>query len=253
MSCNNKPNLLIQRPSLDISEVKCKDIIEEEDEEDDEISADLPSFKSVIFKGDQQQLNDLFYDAEKGQYVNVDNFAFADHANHFEENTPSEASSSLALLDSRILDETSTNIDDSRIILEELKRNINEESSSASQPNSLDVSFEDGKPKIFSPREKTPPKRKSSPSMRKLSTESQTLPSKTSDDSTSGGKKKFVKKKVAKNAGGQATVQRRLNLDKNSRKLGQNKSHSASNLHKLSVKDYHESFQLRRVSSSSAT
>ena len=64
-----------------------------------------------------------------------------------------------------------------------------------------------------------------------------------------------AKKKPAKNnvAAQPGQVQKRLNLDKNCKKLGRNKSHSASNLHKLSVKDYHESFQSHgRLSSASA-
>ena len=112
----------------------------------------------------------------------------------------------------------------------------------------MDVSFDDKKPKIKSPRDSTPPKRLNS--LRKLSSESQKLPSKTSDESTSGERKnKFVQKKKPSNP----HLHRKLNLDKNSRKLGQNKSHSANNLHKLSVKDYHESFQGRRLSSGSTT
>ena len=98
---DSKPNLIIKRPSLDVPEDKCqKDIIEEEEEEEEDITDDLPSFKSVIFKGNSN--NDLFYDAEKGEFVNVANFAFANSINHFEDNkSVSEGSSSLALLDSR--------------------------------------------------------------------------------------------------------------------------------------------------------
>ena len=121
----------------------------------------------------------------------------------------SDGSSSLALLDSRILDETSTNLDDSKMIVAELKQNIIDyNSASSSQPNSLDVSFDldSSKPKIVkSPREKsaTPPKRKSSsPFMRKLSSESQKLPSKSSEDSNSVASTKFVKKTPKKNAAG---------------------------------------------------
>ena len=88
------------------------------------------------------------------------------------------------------------------------------------------------KPKIVkSPREKTP-KRKTSPSLRKLSSESQNLPSKSFDDSTTSIEStKFVsKKKPAKNnnvAAQPGQVQKRLNLDRNCKKLGKNKSHSA--------------------------
>ena len=104
----------IKRPSLDISDDK--NIIEEnyegeEEEEEEEISQDLPSFKSVIFKGnnsvvqsDETQGNkNIFFDAEKGQYVNVDNFAFTEEiGNYFETKSQSDGgSSSLALLDSR--------------------------------------------------------------------------------------------------------------------------------------------------------
>ena len=72
--------------------ITCKDIIEgnnDDEEEEEEISQDLPSFKSVIFKGtptpnNQDQSKNLFFDAEKGQYVNVDNFAFTDDGNYFE-------------------------------------------------------------------------------------------------------------------------------------------------------------------------
>ena len=69
--------------------VAFKDIIEEndEEEEEEEISQDLPSFKSVIFKGNSAQSlegKNVFFDAEKGQYVNVDNFAFTDDGNYFE-------------------------------------------------------------------------------------------------------------------------------------------------------------------------
>ena len=144
------------------------------------------------------------------------------------------------------------------MIVEELKRNIEE--CASSQPNSLDVSFDldsSNKPKIVKlPRQKTP-NRKTSPSLRKLSSESQNLPSKSFDDSTTSIEStKFVsKKKPAKNnvAAQPGQVQKRLNLDKNCKKLGRNKSHSASNLHKLSVKDYHESFQSHgRLSSASA-
>ena len=107
-------SLKIKRPSLDISDDK--NIIEEnyegeeEEEEDEEISQDLPSFKSVIFKGGNSVVQSLdsgnknvFFDAEKGQYVNVDNFAFTeDIGNYFETKSQSDGgSSSLALLDSR--------------------------------------------------------------------------------------------------------------------------------------------------------
>ena len=82
-------SLRIQRPSLDISDAT--NVIEEDDEDEDdddeeEISQDLPSFKSVIFKGTQLQNQgdkNLFYDAEKDQYVNVDNFAFTEDGNYF--------------------------------------------------------------------------------------------------------------------------------------------------------------------------
>ena len=116
----------------------------------------------------------------------------------------SDGSSSLALLDSRILDETCTNLDDSKMIVEELKRHI-DCGSSSSQPNSLDVSFDldSSKPKIVkSPREKTPPQRKTSPSLRKFSSKSQNLPSKSFDESTatttSVASTKFLKKKPTK-------------------------------------------------------
>ena len=110
-------SLKIKRPSLDISDDK--NIIEEnyegeeeeEEEEEEEISQDLPSFKSVIFKGNNSVVQSLetqgnknvFFDAEKGQYVNVDNFAFTeDIGNYFETKSQSDGgSSSLALLDSR--------------------------------------------------------------------------------------------------------------------------------------------------------
>ena len=82
-----------------------------EEEEEEEISQDLPSFKSVIFKGNNSVVQSLetqgnkniFFDAEKGQYVNVDNFAFTeDIGNYFETKSQSDGgSSSLALLDSR--------------------------------------------------------------------------------------------------------------------------------------------------------
>ena len=57
----------------------------------------------------------------------------------------------LPWLDSRILDETSTtnNLDDSKMIVEELKRNIEECASSSSQPNSLDVSFDLDSSKVW--------------------------------------------------------------------------------------------------------
>ena len=71
----------------------------------------MPSFKSVIFKGNNSVVQSLetqgnknvFFDAEKGQYVNVDNFAFTeDIGNYFETKSQSDGgSSSLALLDSR--------------------------------------------------------------------------------------------------------------------------------------------------------
>ena len=48
--------------------------------------------------------------------VNVD-FVLSDNVNHFEEKSLSEESSSLALLDSRILDESSSKLEeDSKII-----------------------------------------------------------------------------------------------------------------------------------------
>jgi len=85
------------------------------------------------------------------------------------------------------------------MIVEELKRNIEECASSSSQPNSLDVIFDldsSNKPKIVKlPRQKTP-NRKTSPSLRKLSSESQNLPSKSFDDSTTSIEStKFVSKK----------------------------------------------------------
>jgi hypothetical protein len=83
------------------------------------------------------------------------------------------------------------------MIVEELKRNIEE--CASSQPNSLDVSFDldsSNKPKIVKlPRQKTS-NRKTSPSLRKLSSESQNLPSKSFDDSTTSIEStKFVSKK----------------------------------------------------------
>lgn len=230
MTSKLRKKLALERPIFESFEEENPQNFPSDDEEN---SQDLPSFKSVIFKPKEDQ--NLFFDAEKGQFVNVDNFAFANSTNHFESET---SSSSLALLDSKILDETSI-LDDSKIIVEELKKNLD---SSSSQPNSLDASFEDSKPKIIkSPRDrnKSPPKRKTS--LQKI----QKLPSKSSSEDSSQTSK--FSKNVAKNPGN-SPVAKKLNLDKNFRKLGQNKSHSANNLHKLSVKDYHESFQLRRNS-----
>ncbi len=263
---SSKANFVLKKPSFDDSFKESSITEEDEDVEEFSTSQDLPSFKSVIFRGQRPDADtgvekkDLFFDESKGDFVNLDNFAFANSANHFDEDA--STTSSLALLDSRILDDTSTtaNLDDSRIIVEELKRNLEQElQSSSSQPNSLDVSFDDNaKPKIKSPREvTTPPKRKTSPSLKKLSAESQKLPSKSSDDSAtnSTGGSKYAKKRPSSavtSKGSSKGIQRKLSLEKNSRKLGQNKSHSATNLHKLSVKDYHESFQQqRRLSSTS--
>ena len=236
--------LVLKRPSLDLFDDADK--ITEEDE--CETSQELPTFKPVNLSK-----NDLFFDAEKGQYVKLDNFAFAGHTNHFEDKCQSgdDTSSSLALLDSRIFDETTTNscLDDSKIIVEELKRNIEYCSStndSLSQPNSLDVSFETNQPKIkSSPRESKQKRRKSS-TLRKLSSESEKLPSKESSSSCENKYAKQAQKPCKLNSNSQ--VRRRLSLDKSAKRLGQNKSHSATNLHKISVKDYHESFQLRRTS-----
>ena len=244
-------DLIIKRPSMDKFEVEEIDKITEESE--DETSQELPTFKSVNLSHTAK--NDLFFDASKGQFVKVDNFAFASHANHFEDKClhSDDTSSSLALLDSRIFDETTTNscMDDSRIIVEELKRNLDYCSSTneSSQPNSLDTSLDQdkGRPKIKSPKDnelKSRPKssRRNS-SLRKLSSESEKLPSKESSTS----EKKFAKQvQIPGNTNGQ--WRKRLSLDKSAKKLGQNKSHSATNLHKISVKDYHESFQLRRMS-----
>ena len=141
------------------------------------------------------------------------------------------------------------------ILVNELKKYIDADSltEDSSQPNSLDVSF-DGKPKIKSPRDQTKPRKKSSP-LRKLSNESQKLPSRPSTESESSEKKKFKQNSKFKshkkdNQQQAPVVQRKLNLDKSAKKLGQNRSHSATNLHKISVKDYHGSFQLRRTSTS---
>ena len=84
--------------------------------------------------------------------------------NHFDEKSTScEETSSLALLDSRIFDESKCE-EDSKIIVNELKkhlddanRNTNESftTEDSSQPNSLDVSFDTAaKPKIKSPKDK---------------------------------------------------------------------------------------------------
>ena len=236
-------SLLLPRPSLDLFD---EDKITEEDE--CETSQELPTFKPVNLSR-----KDLFFDAEKGQYVQLDNFAFADHANHFEDkcqHSDADTSSSLALLDSRIFDETTTNscLDDSKMIVEELKRNIEYCSStndSLSQPNSLDVSF-DTPPKIKSSPRESKQKRKKSSSLRKLSSESEKLPSK---ESSSSSEKKYAKQAQKQSSQlNNSQLRKRLSLDKSAKKLGQNKSHSATNLHKISVKDYHESFQLRRMS-----
>lgn len=157
MNCTKKKGIVVlEKLSLDNEELQ--DSIEDNNGDDYDVSpADLPSFKSVIFKKKSSADDKLFYDSEQCKWVEVDNFAFSDHANHFENN--SDNSSSLALLDSNILDETS-NVDDSKIIVDELKRNLEEitttTTTESSQPNSLDVSFDnvigDARPKIKSPR-----------------------------------------------------------------------------------------------------
>ena len=253
-------SLVLKRPSV---ENDCDDnVIEEEDEIDEEVddTPELPTFKPVNLS------KDMFYDAVKGQYVKVDNFAFASHANHFENVLSDDnTSSSLALLDSKIFDETTTNscLDDSKIIVEQLKRNLENQQSDdhfcsstneSSQPNSLDVSFDQEKPKIKSPRgaSEKPSKRKTS--LRKLSSgeSEKLLPSKDSSKSNSSFEKKFTKQMVPKSSSS-SPLQKKLSLDKSAKKMGQNKSHSATNLHKISVRDYHESFQLRRMSNSAAS
>lgn len=175
----------------------------------------------------------------------------------------------MALLDSRIFDESKCE-EDSKIIVNELKkhlddanRNTNESftTEDSSQPNSLDVSFDTAaKPKIKSPKDKqtvAKSRKKSSP-LRKLSNESQKLPSRPETSSTpevsSAEKSKQFKRNRSKSHNEQyhaaPVVQRKLNLDKTAKKLGQNRSHSATNLNKLSVKDYHGSFQLQSRRSS---
>ena len=257
--------LVLKRPSVET--YYDVNVIEEDDEDldDAEPSQELPTFKPVNLN------KDLFFDAVKGQYVQVDNFAFADHTNHFEDKNgiiSDDTSSSLALLDSRIFDETTTNscLDDSKIIVEELKRHLERQDSDqfgcsstndSSQPNSLDVSLDQDnrKPKIISPRgqDSSPSnalrkqRKKSSSSLRKLSSgeSEKLLPSKDSSSKLSS-EKKFAKQ-VQKSASSHSSpLQKKLNLDKSAKKLGQNKSHSATNLHKISVRDYHESFTLRR-------
>ena len=204
-----------------------------------------------------------------------DNFAFNDNLNHFDEKSTScEETSSLALLDSRIFDESKLE-EDSIIIVNELKKHLddanrNNESfttEDSSQPNSLDVSFDTAaKPKIKSPKDKqtvAKSRKKSSP-LRKLSNESQKLPSlkspKTSitPEVSSAEKSKQFKRNRSKSHNYEQyqaapVVQRKLNLDKSAKKLGQNRSHSATNLNKLSVKDYHGSFQIQSRRSSNGT
>ena len=194
--------------------------------------------------------------------------------NHFDEKSTScEETSSLALLDSRIFDESCSKLEeDSKIIVNELKKHLddadhNNESlttEDSSQPNSLDVSFDTAtKPKIKSPKDKqavAKSRKKSSP-LRKLSNESQKLPSRPETSSTpevsSAEKSKQFKRNRSKSHNEQyqaaPVVQRKLNLDKSAKKLGQNRSHSATNLNKLSVKDYHGSFQLQSRRSSNGT
>jgi len=154
--------ILIPRPSIDHHEDAFK-IVEEEDEDD--LSEDLPSFKSVILKPTNAQTEqNLFYDQQQSKWIELDNFAFNDNLNHFDEKSTScEETSSLALLDSRIFDESKCE-EDSKIIVNELKkhlddanRNTNESftTEDSSQPNSLDVSFDTAaKPKIKSPKDK---------------------------------------------------------------------------------------------------
>ena len=270
--------LVLKRPSVE--NYYDENVIEEGDEDVDDdaegSSQELPTYKSVNLK------KDLFFDASKGQYVQVDNFAFADRTNHFEDDkngiVSDDTSSSLALLDSRIFDETTTNscLDDSKIIVEELKRHLERQDSDqfgcsstneSSQPNSLDVSLDNQdnnrKPKIISPRgqDSSNPLRKqrkkspsSSSSLRKLSSgeSEKLLPSK--DSSSSKLSEKKFAKQVQKSASSHSSpLQKKLNLDKSAKKLGQNKSHSATNLHKISVRDYHDSFTLRRRLSAAST
>ena len=264
----NSKRILIPRPSFDLN-VDSK-IIEEEEDQDDDFSEDLPSFKSVILNPAASLQSptkpNLFYDQKQSKWVEVDNFAFNDNTNHFDEKSLSEETSSLALLDSKIFDESSSKLEeDSKIIVTELRKQIDDANESitttedSSQPNSLDVSFET-KPKIKSPRDSATKPRKKSPSLRKLSNESQKLPSRPETSTPESSEKKRFKQhkaKCPKKDSQQSTapggVQRKLNLDKSARKLGQNRSHSATNLHKISVKDYHGSFQLQRTPSNAGS
>ncbi len=293
-------------PSLD--ELDEKELLEDDgvaDDDDNDISEDLPSFKSVIYTGTSTNNSkkcsdktnnegDLFFDSQQCKWVKVDNFAFSEGENHFEKSD----TSSLAILDSKILDEegmSSHNDNDEQTkqilddFFESVRRNDNQPdpdpgnlsnrsgyTNSSSQPNSsLDVSFDDGKhqrPKIHStsPREVTPPRKFS---LRKLSSKEEVLPSRTprEDFVTGGGAvsssssssmannnnskiPRFVRRQ-RKSGSTSSPVQKKLGgsqmntmIDRSAKKLGQNRSHSATNLNKLSVRDYHGSFQLRRRS-----
>jgi hypothetical protein len=264
------PKIHLDRPRLD--EINEIDSLENSEEEEEDLS--LPSFKSVIFRNQNlKKLNNaeenLFFDSEKCQWVKVDNFSFAQNSNHFEENSET---SSLALLDSKILEET-TEFDDSKIILDQLQKNLQDFSegdsfttTSSSQPNtSLNVSL-DSQNQINSSSSNPRPKiRQTSPrssidkcpkNLRKLSkNESQNvLPSRTSPNTTttttttSETGSKYARNSV-RGSKKSSPIEKKLSLEKTAKKLGRNLSHSATNLNKLSVKDYHESFQLRRMSS----
>ena len=290
-SSSRRKAVLQRPPSLD--ELDEKDWVENEEEEEEEVSEDLPSFKSVIYRASnsnnnssirearsQKQTGDLFFDSQKCKWVKVDNFAFSESENHFEKSDES----SLALLDSKILDEAAdsnteentnqilddffesvrrTNVQEDHVAPQDLnnKSATTYSTNSSSQPNSLDVSFDDNhqKPKIHSqsPREVTPPRKTS---LRKLSSKEEVLPSRTprgdfvpssstSSSLVSSKIPKFVQKRKD-STHSNSPVQKRVmgQIDRSAKKLGQNRSHSATNLNKLSVKDYHGSFQLRRRS-----
>lgn len=247
--------------------LSAEDDEEEEEEEEDE---DLPSFKSVVFKSPRKQQptaddQSMFYDSQSNVWVKVDNFAFAERTNHFnnESSIISEttSSSSFALLDSKCLEDdldNTTMADFEKQFAAAVKNNQKTKkpilhSPASSQPTSLDTTISDdschSKPKIRSPRDIA--NVKSGGKLRKISDEMATaLPSRSNpptpreaavEHKTSSKIPRYVRNAASTTNRG-CPVERRVKQsqwDRSAKRLGHNRSHSASNLSRLSVRDYH--------------
>ena len=217
----------IHRPSMD----KQDPILDESEDEEDE---DFPSFKSVVFKPDSnldsakiftsqpKTAPEYFFDESSKRMVEIDNFSFPQDSNHFMPNGDNVSSdSSLALLDSNCL-------------------------AAPADPYDIMAMGNSEKPKILSPHsskntsfssEDSYTNKLQNPIRRKLS-EEEALPSRSNGLALKSRIPRFQKSHRSHSSS--SPVQRKIDEKKPSNsKLAKTRSHSASNLSKISVIEYH--------------